>query len=40
VSVYFVNDVFDHVDGDMGDIEGDHSSMNPTRVIEVPKVED
>ncbi|MDR1853900.1 MAG: outer membrane protein assembly factor BamE [Azoarcus sp.] len=40
VSVYFVNDVFDHVDGDMGDIEGDYSTQNRTRVIEVPKAKD
>jgi len=39
VSVFFVDGLFDRVEGDMGKIEGDRSEHQPPRVVEVPKPE-
>jgi len=38
ISIFFVDGLFDRIEGDMGEIEGEEATRNLPRVIEVPKV--
>lgn len=37
ISIFFIDGLFDHIEGDMGELKGEEATQNLPRVIEVPK---
>ncbi|MDR1423504.1 MAG: outer membrane protein assembly factor BamE [Azoarcus sp.] len=40
ISVFFIDGLFERIEGDMGELKGEAATQNLPRVIEVPKVKD